>query len=162
MWYINLHSICFSVILFQVYKSSSKRKAHILKNHPGAELPPNAKQIKESVEVIHSFYICWWFDGVGDTFIHSTFFDGLTGWVRWLGTMLVSFSSRSVRLFSFFSFLFSSHSCYSYYLLILLILILFSFSSNSLLILILFSFSSYSLLILFSFLFSSLSLLILF
>jgi hypothetical protein len=24
---------------FQIYKSSSKRKAHILKNHPGAELP---------------------------------------------------------------------------------------------------------------------------
>ena len=28
----------------QVYKSSSKRKAHILKNHPGAELPASRRK----------------------------------------------------------------------------------------------------------------------
>ena len=27
----------------QVYKSSSKRKAHILKNHPGEKLPPSIR-----------------------------------------------------------------------------------------------------------------------
>ncbi|XP_053980870.1 PR domain zinc finger protein 10-like [Hylaeus volcanicus] len=32
----------------KVYKSSSKRKAHIMKNHPGAALPPSNRQ-KESV-----------------------------------------------------------------------------------------------------------------
>ena len=30
-------------ILLQVYKSSSKRKVHILKNHPGAKLPPSVR-----------------------------------------------------------------------------------------------------------------------
>ena len=31
---------------FQVYKSASKRKAHILKNHPGAELPPSIRKLR--------------------------------------------------------------------------------------------------------------------
>lgn len=35
--------ICF---LLQVYKSASKRKAHILKNHPGAELPPSIRKLR--------------------------------------------------------------------------------------------------------------------
>lgn len=30
----------------QVYKSASKRKAHILKNHPGAELPPSIRKLR--------------------------------------------------------------------------------------------------------------------
>lgn len=34
-------------VFSQVYKSSSKRKAHIMKNHPGAALPPSNRQ-KES------------------------------------------------------------------------------------------------------------------
>ena len=29
----------------QVYKSSSKRKSHILKNHPGAALPAGAREV---------------------------------------------------------------------------------------------------------------------
>ena len=32
------------VRFFQVYKSSSKRKVHILKNHPGAPLPLSARE----------------------------------------------------------------------------------------------------------------------
>lgn len=40
--------LCFYVIsCLKVYKSSSKRKAHIVKNHPGAALPPSNRQ-KES------------------------------------------------------------------------------------------------------------------
>lgn len=35
------------ILFFKVYKSSSKRKAHIMKNHPGAALPPSNRQ-KES------------------------------------------------------------------------------------------------------------------
>ena len=31
---------------FKTYKSSSKRKAHILKNHPGAELPVSTRGTK--------------------------------------------------------------------------------------------------------------------
>ena len=31
---------------FKTYKSSSKRKAHILKNHPGAELPVSTRGVK--------------------------------------------------------------------------------------------------------------------
>ncbi|XP_059685596.1 PR domain zinc finger protein 10 isoform X5 [Gavia stellata] len=30
----------------KVYKSASKRKAHILKNHPGAELPPSIRKLR--------------------------------------------------------------------------------------------------------------------
>ncbi|ETE61163.1 PR domain zinc finger protein 10, partial [Ophiophagus hannah] len=30
----------------EVYKSASKRKAHILKNHPGAELPPSIRKLR--------------------------------------------------------------------------------------------------------------------
>lgn len=30
----------------QVYKSASKRKAHILKNHPGSELPPSIRKLR--------------------------------------------------------------------------------------------------------------------
>lgn len=37
----------FNVILFQMYRSSSKRKLHILKYHPGEELPPSSVSIKE-------------------------------------------------------------------------------------------------------------------
>lgn len=33
----------------KVYKSSSKRKAHILKNHPGAQLPPSSRKKPELV-----------------------------------------------------------------------------------------------------------------
>lgn len=29
-----------------MYKSASKRKAHILKNHPGAELPPSIRKLR--------------------------------------------------------------------------------------------------------------------
>lgn len=36
-----LTSVC-----LQVYKSASKRKAHILKNHPGAELPPSIRKLR--------------------------------------------------------------------------------------------------------------------
>lgn len=32
--------------MLQVYKSASKRKAHILKNHPGAELPPSIRKLR--------------------------------------------------------------------------------------------------------------------
>jgi len=41
------NKIIFFNIFFKVYKSSSKRKAHIMKNHPGAALPPSNRQ-KES------------------------------------------------------------------------------------------------------------------
>ena len=34
-----------SKIFPQVYKSSSKRKSHILKNHPGAALPAGAREV---------------------------------------------------------------------------------------------------------------------
>uniref|UniRef100_A0A8C4ULB4 PR domain zinc finger protein 10 n=1 Tax=Falco tinnunculus TaxID=100819 RepID=A0A8C4ULB4_FALTI len=34
------------VFTLQVYKSASKRKAHILKNHPGAELPPSIRKLR--------------------------------------------------------------------------------------------------------------------
>ncbi len=34
------------LISVQVYKSASKRKAHILKNHPGAELPPSIRKLR--------------------------------------------------------------------------------------------------------------------
>nr|KAG5695594.1 hypothetical protein BaRGS_032234 [Batillaria attramentaria] len=34
----------------KVYKSSSKRKAHIIKNHPGAELPPSSRKKPGVVE----------------------------------------------------------------------------------------------------------------
>ena len=34
------------VVYLQVYKSASKRKAHILKNHPGAELPPSIRKLR--------------------------------------------------------------------------------------------------------------------
>uniref|UniRef100_A0A8C9TLQ1 PR domain zinc finger protein 10 n=1 Tax=Scleropages formosus TaxID=113540 RepID=A0A8C9TLQ1_SCLFO len=34
------------VLLWQVYKSASKRKAHILKNHPGADLPPSIRKLR--------------------------------------------------------------------------------------------------------------------
>uniref|UniRef100_A0A8C4DHF2 PR domain zinc finger protein 10 n=1 Tax=Dicentrarchus labrax TaxID=13489 RepID=A0A8C4DHF2_DICLA len=34
------------MISVQVYKSASKRKAHILKNHPGAELPPSIRKLR--------------------------------------------------------------------------------------------------------------------
>lgn len=34
------------LITVQVYKSASKRKAHILKNHPGAELPPSIRKLR--------------------------------------------------------------------------------------------------------------------
>lgn len=33
-------------VILQVYKSASKRKAHILKNHPGAELPPSIRKLR--------------------------------------------------------------------------------------------------------------------
>lgn len=33
-------------LYLQVYKSASKRKAHILKNHPGAELPPSIRKLR--------------------------------------------------------------------------------------------------------------------
>eukprot|EP00072_Mus_musculus_P002284 NP_001074286.1 PR domain zinc finger protein 10 precursor [Mus musculus] len=33
-------------LTLQVYKSASKRKAHILKNHPGAELPPSIRKLR--------------------------------------------------------------------------------------------------------------------
>uniref|UniRef100_A0A8C7ICW7 PR domain zinc finger protein 10 n=1 Tax=Oncorhynchus kisutch TaxID=8019 RepID=A0A8C7ICW7_ONCKI len=33
----------------KVYKSASKRKAHILKNHPGAELPPSIRKLRPAV-----------------------------------------------------------------------------------------------------------------
>uniref|UniRef100_A0A669BKL8 PR domain zinc finger protein 10 n=1 Tax=Oreochromis niloticus TaxID=8128 RepID=A0A669BKL8_ORENI len=36
----------FLVLVFFVYKSASKRKAHILKNHPGAELPPSIRKLR--------------------------------------------------------------------------------------------------------------------
>lgn len=45
-------SLCFynktkiRFLLMQVYKSASKRKAHILKNHPGAELPPSIRKLR--------------------------------------------------------------------------------------------------------------------
>ena len=35
----------------KVYKSSSKRKAHIIKNHPGAELPPSARRMTDLCEI---------------------------------------------------------------------------------------------------------------
>uniref|UniRef100_A0A8D3D115 PR domain zinc finger protein 10 n=1 Tax=Scophthalmus maximus TaxID=52904 RepID=A0A8D3D115_SCOMX len=38
--------LSFDVISVQVYKSASKRKAHILKNHPGAELPPSIRKLR--------------------------------------------------------------------------------------------------------------------
>lgn len=34
------------MVFLQVYKSASKRKAHILKNHPGAELPPSIRKLR--------------------------------------------------------------------------------------------------------------------
>lgn len=34
------------LVAVQVYKSASKRKAHILKNHPGAELPPSIRKLR--------------------------------------------------------------------------------------------------------------------
>uniref|UniRef100_A0A8U8BQC6 PR domain zinc finger protein 10 n=1 Tax=Geospiza parvula TaxID=87175 RepID=A0A8U8BQC6_GEOPR len=34
------------IFALQVYKSASKRKAHILKNHPGAELPPSIRKLR--------------------------------------------------------------------------------------------------------------------
>uniref|UniRef100_A0A8C3PL48 PR domain zinc finger protein 10 n=1 Tax=Calidris pygmaea TaxID=425635 RepID=A0A8C3PL48_9CHAR len=34
------------IFTLQVYKSASKRKAHILKNHPGAELPPSIRKLR--------------------------------------------------------------------------------------------------------------------
>ncbi|KAI8484193.1 PR domain zinc finger protein 10 [Branchiostoma belcheri] len=36
----------------KVYKSSSKRKAHILKNHPGAELPPSIRKLRRNPQDI--------------------------------------------------------------------------------------------------------------
>jgi len=33
-------------VSLQVYKSASKRKAHILKNHPGSELPPSIRKLR--------------------------------------------------------------------------------------------------------------------
>lgn len=33
----------------KIYKSASKRKAHILKNHPGAELPPSIRKLRPAV-----------------------------------------------------------------------------------------------------------------
>lgn len=33
----------------KVYKSASKRKAHILKNHPGAELPPSIRKLRPAL-----------------------------------------------------------------------------------------------------------------
>uniref|UniRef100_A0A8B9ZHA9 PR domain zinc finger protein 10 n=1 Tax=Anas platyrhynchos TaxID=8839 RepID=A0A8B9ZHA9_ANAPL len=36
----------FQTFTLQVYKSASKRKAHILKNHPGAELPPSIRKLR--------------------------------------------------------------------------------------------------------------------
>ena len=41
---------------FQVYKSSSKRKSHILKNHPGASLPHSGNMMRKNdyVEVRYS------------------------------------------------------------------------------------------------------------
>uniref|UniRef100_A0A8C3VE17 PR domain zinc finger protein 10 n=1 Tax=Catharus ustulatus TaxID=91951 RepID=A0A8C3VE17_CATUS len=33
-------------VCLPVYKSASKRKAHILKNHPGAELPPSIRKLR--------------------------------------------------------------------------------------------------------------------
>jgi len=43
-----LQTICFfnQFMFLQVYKSASKRKAHILKNHPGAELPPSIRKLR--------------------------------------------------------------------------------------------------------------------
>lgn len=43
------HQSCTTLIqifALQVYKSASKRKAHILKNHPGAELPPSIRKLR--------------------------------------------------------------------------------------------------------------------
>uniref|UniRef100_A0A4W6CDM1 PR domain zinc finger protein 10 n=1 Tax=Lates calcarifer TaxID=8187 RepID=A0A4W6CDM1_LATCA len=41
-----LISLSNELISVQVYKSASKRKAHILKNHPGAELPPSIRKLR--------------------------------------------------------------------------------------------------------------------
>uniref|UniRef100_A0A8B9Q882 PR domain zinc finger protein 10 n=1 Tax=Apteryx owenii TaxID=8824 RepID=A0A8B9Q882_APTOW len=38
--------VCKKVTHQRVYKSASKRKAHILKNHPGAELPPSIRKLR--------------------------------------------------------------------------------------------------------------------
>lgn len=43
---IILWSLSEELISVQVYKSASKRKAHILKNHPGAELPPSIRKLR--------------------------------------------------------------------------------------------------------------------
>lgn len=41
-----VYSISSCIHVLQVYKSASKRKAHILKNHPGAELPPSIRKLR--------------------------------------------------------------------------------------------------------------------
>ncbi|XP_044775719.1 PR domain zinc finger protein 10 [Neomonachus schauinslandi] len=38
--------LCYYCYCNKVYKSASKRKAHILKNHPGAELPPSIRKLR--------------------------------------------------------------------------------------------------------------------
>uniref|UniRef100_A0A8C4DP98 PR domain zinc finger protein 10 n=1 Tax=Dicentrarchus labrax TaxID=13489 RepID=A0A8C4DP98_DICLA len=45
--YMSLLLLLLLLLLFyKVYKSASKRKAHILKNHPGAELPPSIRKLR--------------------------------------------------------------------------------------------------------------------
>jgi hypothetical protein len=44
--------------VFQIYKSSSKRKAHILKNHPGAELPMSNRR-KVNHIYFHGKWTCY-------------------------------------------------------------------------------------------------------
>uniref|UniRef100_A0A8C0FPX7 PR domain zinc finger protein 10 n=1 Tax=Bubo bubo TaxID=30461 RepID=A0A8C0FPX7_BUBBB len=44
--YFRITQFSFQISTLQVYKSASKRKAHILKNHPGAELPPSIRKLR--------------------------------------------------------------------------------------------------------------------
>lgn len=43
---ISVTLLSFQSSILQVYKSASKRKAHILKNHPGAALPPSIRKLR--------------------------------------------------------------------------------------------------------------------
>lgn len=42
----------------KVYKSSSKRKSHIIKNHPGAALPAGAREVNRGKSDKTSSYFC--------------------------------------------------------------------------------------------------------
>lgn len=48
IFYIKLY------LFHQVYKSNSKRKAHIIKSHPGAKIPSNSERVGISLAV-HNF-----------------------------------------------------------------------------------------------------------